>query len=106
VIVKGSRVGTVGGPGVRLEPEENQCSETTAKRGRVVHLGDHAMAKHRNHHCPKLTWEKVREIRRLRAAGLTLSQLQARFGVSRQWVCKILKGDVWKEPEHRVRKRG
>ena len=106
MIVKGSRVGTVGGPGVRLEPAESQCSETTAKRGRVVHLGDHAMAKHRNHHCPKLTWEKVREIHRLRAAGLTLSYLQARFGVSRQWVCKILKGDVWKEPERGRKKQG
>jgi hypothetical protein len=59
----------------------------------------------RNHHCPKLTWAKVREIRRLRAAGLTLSQLQARFGVSRQWVCKILKGAVWKEEEHRDKTR-
>jgi hypothetical protein len=51
----------------------------------------------RKPHCPKLTWAKVRELRRLRASGLTLSKLEARFGISRQWVCKIIKGDVWIE---------
>jgi DNA invertase Pin-like site-specific DNA recombinase len=51
----------------------------------------------RNPRGPKLTREKVRQIRRLRASGLSLSQLAERFGVSRQWVCKILRGDVWKE---------
>jgi hypothetical protein len=51
----------------------------------------------RKAHWPKLTWEKVRQIRELRASGASLSQLEARFGISRQWVCKILKGEVWKE---------
>ncbi len=68
-------------------------------------LSSHIMGMHCNQHCPKLTWENVREIRRLRSSGLSLSQLQAQFGVSRQWVCKILKGDVWKEPEHLDEKR-
>jgi hypothetical protein len=30
----------------------------------------------------KLTWEKVRQIRELRASGLSLSQLETRFGIS------------------------
>ncbi len=51
----------------------------------------------RNPHRPKLTWEKVRQICELRASGASLSQLEARFGVSRQWVCMILKGRAWKE---------
>ena len=53
-------------------------------------------------HLSKLSWEKAREIRRLRTSGLTLSQLQARFGVSRQWACMILKGGPWKEAERRA----
>jgi hypothetical protein len=47
--------------------------------------------------CSKVTWEKVRQIRELRASGASLSQLEARFGISRQWVCMILKGGAWKE---------
>ena len=60
-------------------------------------LRGRTMAMPHNPHCPKLTWRKVRELRRLRASGLSLLQLEQRFGISRQWVCKILKGDVWKE---------
>ena len=56
-----------------------------------------------NQYCPKLTWEKVREIRRLRTSGLSLSQLQAQFGVSRQWVCKILKGEYGRSKNTGVR---
>ena len=52
--------------------------------------------------CPKLTWDKVRQIRELRASGASLSQLEARFGISRRWVCKILKGEVWKERPDRT----
>jgi hypothetical protein len=48
-------------------------------------------------HCPKLTWEQVRQIRELPASGASLSQLEVRFGISRQWVCKILRGGAWKE---------
>jgi hypothetical protein len=59
----------------------------------------------RNPHCPKLTLQKAREIRRLRAAGLSLSQLESRFGISRQWVCLILKGAVWKEAKRPPEKR-
>ena len=45
----------------------------------------------------KLTWEKVRRIREMRAAGASLSQLEVRFGICRQWVCMILKGGARKE---------
>ena len=52
--------------------------------------------------CPKLTWEKVRQIREERASGASLSQLEVRFGISRQWVCMILMGGAWKERRDRT----
>ena len=47
--------------------------------------------------CPKFTWKKLRQIRRLRISGLSLSQLEARFGISRQWVCNRLKSELWED---------
>ncbi len=42
------------------------------------------MGMSRNPHFPKFARERAREIRRLRSSGLSLSQREARFGVSRQ----------------------
>jgi hypothetical protein len=50
---------------------------------------------------PKLTWEKVRQIRELRAFGASLSQLEARFGISRQWVGDTLQSEACQA--HRAR---
>jgi hypothetical protein len=44
------------------------------------------MGMSRKPHGPKLTWDKVRQIRELRASDVSLAQLQARFGISRQWL--------------------
>ena len=39
--------------------------------------------------CSKLTWEKVRQIRELRASGAPLSELEARFGVLIDGGCAV-----------------
>jgi hypothetical protein len=49
----------------------------------------------------KLTSQNVREIRRLRVTGVSLSHLADQFGISRQWLCLILRGDVWNESKTR-----
>ncbi len=48
------------------------------------------------HYRAKLNAEKVREIRRLHAAGLRLYQLAKRFEVDRMTIKSILIGATWK----------
>ena len=53
----------------------------------------------RGDRCPtaKLTWPDVREIRRLIAKGATHKSLAAPFGVSREAISLIARGERWKE---------
>jgi hypothetical protein len=44
----------------------------------------------------KLTWSKVQAIRRSHAAGTSYGQIEARYGISRQWAIAIVKGRAWK----------
>jgi Mor family transcriptional regulator len=46
----------------------------------------------------KVTQEVAREMRRLRLEGMTLTQLERRFKLSRQWVIAIVKNRAWREP--------
>lgn len=47
----------------------------------------------------KLTWDKVREARRLRAEeGIPVDTLAARFGVAKYPMWALLNGRTWKEP--------
>jgi DNA-binding XRE family transcriptional regulator len=51
-----------------------------------------------NCYCAVLTWEQVREIRRLRAEQHLLQrELAARFNVSDTTIRKILRGETWRE---------
>lgn len=43
----------------------------------------------------KLTMERVRSIRRLRAEGMTCAGIAVRYGVTRQQVDRICKGECW-----------
>lgn len=54
----------------------------------------------RGEDCPtaKLTWEAVREIRRrFEAGGVTHRELAKEFGVTRQAVSGVIRGQAWKE---------
>jgi len=45
-----------------------------------------------------VTWDQVREIRRLRATtALTQDELGARFGLSRQAISRIVNNETWRE---------
>ena len=44
----------------------------------------------------KLTWAKVREIRRLHAAGASYGQIETRYDISHQWAIAVVKGRAWK----------
>jgi DNA invertase Pin-like site-specific DNA recombinase len=53
-------------------------------------------------HCrSKLTADKVREIHRLRAEGLTLKTIASRFGVSLQQVSDVVRGKYWAHLDNR-----
>lgn len=46
----------------------------------------------------KLTWEEVREMRRLREEeGLLYRELGERFGIAKQYAWNICNGRFWKE---------
>ncbi len=45
----------------------------------------------------KLTWEKVREIRRLAKEGKTRKELSAMFGVALRTISCVVKGERWRE---------
>lgn len=47
----------------------------------------------------KLDWDKVREIRRLGAAGATDAELTARYNVSRVLIDKVMANVLWHDPE-------
>ena len=46
----------------------------------------------------RLTWEAVRELRSLRAAGTSVNELSSRFGVSKSQVRNVISNQHWKEP--------
>jgi hypothetical protein len=48
------------------------------------------------HHQAKLTWDDAAEIRRLNAAGMTISDLSRGFGVNRGAIRRIVTGRGWK----------
>lgn len=52
-----------------------------------------------NHRCAILTWEAVREARRLRIEGCSIVELAARLGVGRTTMRHVLSGVTWKERE-------
>lgn len=45
----------------------------------------------------KYTWETVREVRALAAAGVSRGELGARFKMSAETLCRILSGKSWAE---------
>jgi hypothetical protein len=47
------------------------------------------------HGCAKLTADQVREIRRLRAEGLTQQAIADRFGIGQPLVSRIVNGKCW-----------
>lgn len=49
-----------------------------------------------NNGATKLTTEDVREVRRMREAGVSLSKIGARFGVRMHTIQKLLKGVTWR----------
>lgn len=60
------------------------------------HRGNHLAGEQKPIHI--LTWEKVREIRRLRATtSVTFDQLSRQFGVSANTVSLIVRNRKWKE---------
>lgn len=60
-----------------------------------VRLGAHAFGER----CPsaKLNEVAVRDLRQLRAQGITLRVLADRFGISQASVCEAVKGKTWKQ---------
>lgn len=50
----------------------------------------------------KLTWENVREIRALRATGLSQQSIADKFAVSQPMIGLIVRGEKWKEEDHIV----
>lgn len=64
--------------------------------GYTKHWGRNATWEHRPD--LKLDMEKAREMRRLRAEGMSRKDLMARFGVSLATVKSVISGQSWKEP--------
>lgn len=60
-------------------------------------IKDKTIARGERQGLSKLTWELVREIRRLRAAGWEQISLAKHFGVSQATIWQIVSGKTWKE---------
>ncbi len=75
--------------GTRKENMEDAVKKGRLSRVRRVWAENHPMA--------TLNWDNVREIRRLRATGLTLATLSKQFDVSKAQISRIALNQVWKE---------
>jgi len=73
-------------------------SEESRRKMSEAHKGKPSHMKGEKHKLAKLTWEKVREIRRLYAAGgTTQSKLAIQFDISQSVVSEILNNKTWVE---------
>jgi len=50
-----------------------------------------------SHGAARLTWESVREIRRLRGEGMSTGSLGRKFSVARNTICAILTDKTWRD---------
>lgn len=84
----------------------HKCDNPACVNPAHLELGDHAknmhdaasrlrMARGERHGMARLTPDNVREIRRLRAAGISQKAAGARFGVARTTIQSIDRGDNW-----------
>lgn len=71
------------------------CSEQIRHAVHVLKVGRAANQDGEKNHNAKLRARAVREIRRRRAAGESLTTLAKAFGVSFQTVSKVARGDRW-----------
>jgi hypothetical protein len=55
------------------------------------------ISRHEEHYCAKLTMEGAREIRAAHASGERVHELARRFGVHRNTISQVLRGDTWRE---------
>jgi len=84
-------------------PEEGDLRQPTIRPKRNVRVEKPLTMPQKSHRGEsngnsRLTWEDVREIRRLRAEeGLTQAAIGARFGLHQANVSQILLGRVWRE---------
>lgn len=72
-----------------LGTRKDNMIDMTAKRRRVGPSGE-------RHHNAKLTEADVREIRRLFAAGAACRALARRYGLSRNTMTNVVRGETWK----------
>jgi hypothetical protein len=60
----------------------------------------HPFSSGEDHPLSKLTWDKVREIRRLSSEGASSRQLAVQFCVTKENICMVVKNKTWKESLH------
>jgi hypothetical protein len=76
------------------------CTPSENIRHAVRDLGRRLGARGARHHCAKLTWESVQEIRQAVEAGsATQVELCRRFGVSPAAMSQVVHGRTWKHVE-------
>jgi hypothetical protein len=60
-------------------------------------MTDREYAVGEDHHLAKLTWEKVREIRRLNRLGISQMDLAVQFNVTQTNISCIMRNKTWRE---------
>lgn len=83
-----------------VQPRRNPVSPPDGRHRDLVRGTDH--------HAAKLDAEQVAAVRRLFAEGVNRREIAERFGISRQWVHALGRGEGWvsKAALHELRRRG
>ena len=88
--------GTDGTDPEHYQPLCRKCHYWKYDRESYVNRSTENLQRGESHHEAKLTDEKVRKIRRLRADGWLQRDIAAQFGVTRTTVGDVLQGKIWR----------